>query len=108
MKLALVTPVYKGKSKLEICNYRPVSILPILSKVLEKLMVDRVTVKWTYLFMNTSLNFKKKKRKKKSTTSAVLDIYTNFFNSLDKGDLACIVFLDFAKAFDSVDHKSFI
>ena len=35
MKLALVTPVYKGKSKLEVCNYRPVSIMPIFSKVLE-------------------------------------------------------------------------
>ena len=105
MKLALVTPVYKGKSKLEVCNYRPVSILPTLSKVLEKLMVNRLTVKWTYLFMNTSLDFRKKK---KSTTFIVLDIYTEFVNSLDKGDLACIVFLDFAKAFDSVDHKSFI
>ena len=61
MKLALVTPVYKGKSKLEVCNYRPVSILPTLSKVLEKLMVNRLTVKWTYLFVNTSLDFRKKK-----------------------------------------------
>ena len=47
-------------------------------------------------------------KKKKSTTFIVLDINTEFVNSLDKGDLACIVFLDFAKAFDSVDHKSFI
>ena len=37
MKLALVTPVYKGKSKLEVCSYRPISILPILNKVLVKL-----------------------------------------------------------------------
>ena len=79
MKLALVTPVYKGKSKLEICNYRPVSILPILSKVLEKLMVDRVTVKWTYLFMNTSLNFKKKKKEKKNQPLLQFLIYTQIF-----------------------------
>ena len=41
--------------------------------------------------MNTSLDFKKNK----STTYAVLDIYTETVNSLDKGDLACSVFLDF-------------
>ena len=36
--LAIVTPIYKDKAKLELDNYRPVSVLPILSKVLEKLM----------------------------------------------------------------------
>ena len=39
MKLAMVTPIYKGKSKLEVSNYRPVFVLPILSKVLEKIDV---------------------------------------------------------------------
>ena len=42
-KLALVTLAYKGKSTLEVCNYRPVSILLIFSKVLEKLMLKRLT-----------------------------------------------------------------
>ena len=44
-------------------------------------------------------------QKNKLTTFAVLDIYTEIVNSLDKGDLACIVLLDFAEAFDTVDHK---
>ena len=43
MELALVTPVYKAKSELEVFNYRPISILLILSKVLEKLMLNRLT-----------------------------------------------------------------
>ena len=43
IKLALVTPAYKGKSKLEVCNYRPISILPILSKVVKKIMLNRLT-----------------------------------------------------------------
>ena len=42
MKLAMVTPIYKGKSKLEVSNYRPVSVLPILSKVLEKINFNRL------------------------------------------------------------------
>ena len=43
MKLTLITPVNKGISKLEVYNYRPVFILPILSKVLEELMLNRLT-----------------------------------------------------------------
>ena len=38
LKFAKVTPIHKGKSKLELGNYRPISILPIFSKILEKLM----------------------------------------------------------------------
>ena len=61
MKLALVTLVYKGKSTLEVCNYRPVSIMPIFSKELEKLVkkTNWISRKKVKLFMNTSLDFKK-------------------------------------------------
>ena len=55
MKLALVTPLYKEKSKLQVCNHRPISILPILSKDLENLMLSRLT---GFLEI-TSLDFKK-------------------------------------------------
>ena len=100
MKLALVTPVYKGKSELEVCNYRPVSILPISSKVLYKTMLKRLTgfLEKSKIIYEHQFGF----QKNKSTTYAVLDIYTEIVNSLDKGDLACSVFLDFAKAFDCV------
>ena len=43
MKLAMKTPIFKGGSKLDVSNYRPVSVLPIISKVLQKLMVTRLT-----------------------------------------------------------------
>ena len=42
MKLATITPIFKGGSKLDVSNYRPVSVLPIISKVLEKLMLTRL------------------------------------------------------------------
>ena len=43
MKLAMITPIFKGGSKLDVSNYRPVSVLPTISKVLEKLMFTRLT-----------------------------------------------------------------
>ena len=43
MKLAMKTPIFKGGSKLDVSNYRPVSVLPMISKVLEKLMLTRLT-----------------------------------------------------------------
>ena len=43
MKLAIILPFFKGGSKLEVSNYRPVSVLPIISKLLEKLMLKRLT-----------------------------------------------------------------
>ena len=43
VKLAMTTPIFKGGSKLDVSNYRPVSVLPIISKVLEKLMLTRLT-----------------------------------------------------------------
>ena len=42
MKSACITPIFKGGSRMTVSNYRPVSILPILSKILEKLMQDRL------------------------------------------------------------------
>ena len=103
MKLALVTPVYKGKYKLEVSIYRPIFIPPILSKVLEKLLLNRLTgfLEKSKIIYEHQFGF----QKNKSTTFAVLDIYTEIVNSLDKGDLACSVFLDFAKAFDTIDYK---
>ena len=102
MKLAMVTPTYKGKCKLKVSNYRPVSVLPILSKVLEKLMFNRLVnflekseIKYEYQY-----GF----QKSKSTIHAVFDIHTKIVKALDQGNLACSVFLDFAKAFDKADH----
>ena len=43
IKLAVITPMFKGGSKLDVSNYRPVSVLPTISKVLEKLMLTRLT-----------------------------------------------------------------
>ena len=88
-------------------NYRPISVLPICSKILEKLMLTRLL---DFLDKNNII-YKHQfglKKKNKSTTQAVFDLYTRIVGALDKGDYACSVFFDFAKAFDTVDHKILI
>ena len=103
MKLAMILPFFKGGSKLEVSNYRLVSVLPIFSKILEKLMLNRLVrfLEKNKIIYEHQFGF----QKNKSTTLAVVDLYTKIVNTLDKGNYACSVFLDFAKAFDTVNHK---
>ena len=59
MKMAMVTPVYKGGSKLNVCNYIPVFVLPILSKIFQKFMLRRlVDFLNKKFFWNTNLGFR--------------------------------------------------
>ena len=103
MKLAMITPTYKGGSRLEASNYRPVSVLPIFSTILEKLMQRRLT---KFLDHNKTIyEHQFGFQKNKSTTLAVLDLYSQILQTLEKKKIACSVFLDFAKAFDTVDHE---
>ena len=101
MKLAMLTPIYKGKSKLEVNNYRHVSVLLILSKFLEKLMFNRLAI----FLQKSEIIYEHKYgfQKSKSTTHTAFDIHTKIVKALDQGNLACSVFLDFTKAFDTVD-----
>ncbi|MCP4484704.1 MAG: reverse transcriptase family protein, partial [Flavobacteriaceae bacterium] len=103
LKFAKVTPIHKGKSKLEIGNYRPISILPIFSKILEKLMNARMTK-----FLNKNkIIFKHQYgfQENKCTSSAILDLQSQLINNIEKKLFSCCVFLDFSKAFDTVNHE---
>ena len=103
MKLATITPIFKGGSKLDVSNYRPVSVLPIISKVLQKLMLTRLTkyLDKSKIIYEHQFGF----QKSRSTTLAVLDLSTRITKALDCGNYAASVFLDFAKVFDTVNHQ---
>ena len=103
LKIASVTPVFKAKSKLSVNNYRPISILPLFSKILEQLMHSRLT-KYLNAY-NIIFNHQFGFQKNKSTSFAVLDIFSKIIDSFENKQLTCYVFLDFAKAFDTVDHR---
>ena len=89
-----------------VSNYRPVSILPILSKIIEKLMQVRLMkfLNDNNIIYEHQFGF----QKAKSTTLAILDMCDKIIESFEKGEFACNIFLDFAKAFDTVNHNILI
>ena len=101
-KIAQVIPLFKGGDKEDANNYRPISLLPAIGKLFEKLLSHRLT---NHLNSNDILSKHQFGfRKNYSTELAVNDIHEKLLHNLDKGLNSCTVFLDLAKAFDSVDH----
>ena len=103
-KIAKVIPLFKkGGDKDSLDSYRPISLLPALGKLLEKLISVRVVRFFDAydLFSPHQFGF----RAKFSTDYAIIDIYEKLLSNLDKGLSTCAVFLDLAKAFDSVSHN---
>lgn len=104
LKSAKVVPVFKNKgSKLNVSNYRPISLLSNIEKIYEKIMYNR-TVDFLHqheIFYAKQFGF----RKHYSTVHTLLNITERIRKCLDNGELACGVFIDLQKAFDTVDHK---
>jgi len=101
-KIAKVVPLYKGKgSKVDPKNYRPVAILPILSKVLERAMFLQVV---NYMDGNSFFNPSHHAyRSFHSTTTAMLQMYTIWLEALEQGDMAAVCMIDMSAAFDVLD-----
>ncbi|XP_065680647.1 uncharacterized protein LOC136094568 [Hydra vulgaris] len=103
LKTASVIPIHKNDSKLERNNYRPISLLSNVSKLLEKLMYSRI-----YNFLNNSAFFHIRQfgfRSNHSTSHALICITEMIRGAIDSGSFACGVFIDHQKAFDTVDHN---
>ena len=101
-KRARVTPIHKGGDAANPNNYRPISVLPVLSKVLEKLVFNQV---YKYLVENELLCSNQHGfRPKHSTLTALLSITEDFYRKLDDGYVIGIVTLDLEKAFDLISY----
>ena len=103
LKLAKVIPIHKKESKVLCSNYRPISLLSNIDKILEKLMHTRI---YEFLDKNSliySLQFGF--RQHYSTSHALLHLTQTLMNALDDGNFACGIFVDLQKAFDTVDHS---
>ncbi len=103
LKTAKVIPIYKNGSKMLTSNYRPISLLSNLNKILEKLMFNRVNsfLEDENIIYQNQFGF----RPKHSTNHALITITEQIKKTLDHGDYACGVFVDFQKAFDTVNHN---
>ena len=106
MKIAKIIPIFKNDDPTEIKNYRPISLLPILSKVLEKLAYNRL---YKFLTDNNLLNPNQFGfRKGYSTEYAIIQSCDKIINTLAKKEHIIGIFLDLSKAFDNIDHKILI
>lgn len=103
MKTAKVIPLYKTGNKHQLTNYRPISILPQFSKILEKLFNNRLESfsEQHNLLSDCQYGF----RSERSTAHALIDSIEEITNSLDSKKYAIGIFLDLKKAFDTIDHK---
>ena len=105
-KEADVCPIHKKDEKSRCENYRPISLLPNISKIFERVMYTRLDN-----FLNLSeilYKFQFGFRKSYSTNHALLSIVEQIRGALDKNMFTCGVFIDLEKAFDTVNHEILI
>lgn len=101
-KAAYVLPLHKGGDPSELNNYRPISKLSALSKILESLV--NVQLKQFLADKNILNNFQSGFRSGHSTITAATLVTNDIIGALDKKQHAAALFVDLSKAFDSVDH----
>ena len=103
LKIVNVIPVFKKGSRLQVSNYRPISLLSNINKIFEKVMHRRMT---EFLEFHKKIYIRQFGfRSKHSTTHALIDITNKIKEALDKNLVSCGVFVDLQKAFDTVNHE---
>ena len=104
LKYADVTPVFKKDDKSDKSNYRPISILPNLSKVYERIMQNQIYPYLNKIFSKYQCGF----RKGFSAQHCLIAMIEKWRQSLDSGGQAAAVLTDLSKAFDCIDHELLI
>ena len=103
LKSARIVPIFKKNDKTEVGNYRPVSILSVISKIFERVVYDQIE---NYLHKHNLLfEFQSGFRKGFSTETCLIHLSDFIRIQNDKGNLVGMVLLDLQKAFDTVDHS---
>ena len=102
LKIAKVTPIFKAGDSHDFNNYRPISILPSISKVLEKIIYNRLHSFITNHDILSPCQFGF--RPKRSTYMAINDFYSKVTEYLDNKMYTVGIFLDLSKAFDTLNH----
>ena len=103
MKTQFITPVYKKGDRTEAANYRPVSITSHIIKIFERVIRNNLV---EHMEANNFLSpHQHGFRKKRSCLTQLLDHVDTILKSLNSGEEVDVIYLDYAKAFDKVDHN---
>ena len=106
MKVAEIVPLYKGKEHDLVVNYRPISLLMTISKILEKIIYHRFC---SFLELNGTLfDSQYGFHSRRSCKHAILEMMGNFLQARNKGLYSSGTFLDLSKAFDTLNHDVLI
>lgn len=102
-KEANLIPVPKVSNPTELSHFRPISILPCMSKIFEKIVDTQFEdfISKHNILPSTQSGF----RKNHSTNTALLNVTDDIFRATDQGQNTCLVLLDYSKAFDTLDHN---
>ena len=103
LKFAYLTPIFKKGDAQKPSNYRPISILPFLSKIFEKIMYARLIKFFTDNNLITLSQFGFTKNK--STLDAILQVTESLYDALNLKQNSINIFIDYSKAFDTVNHS---
>ena len=102
-KKSKIIPLHKKDDKLNPKNYRPVAIIPIFSKILERIVFNQMI---EYVTANQLLHPNHHAyRAHHNTTTALIQLYDVWVEAVQNGELAGVCFLDMSAAFDIVDHS---
>ena len=104
LKFAKVTPVFKKGDQTLVQNYRPISILPTVSKIFEKVLASQLEEHFKTRFSNLLCGF----RKGYSSQHALLRLLQNWQSNLDKSNVIGTVLMDLSKAYDCLPHDLLI
>ena len=105
-KIAKISPLHKSGEITDINNFRPISLLPVLSKILEK----HIFIKFYEFLTKHSLLYPQQFgfRENHSCELALIQLLDKLYQAMDKGNFSALLFLDMRKAFDLVDHDILI
>ena len=105
-KIAKIIPLFKGGDRENVNNYRPVSLLPLPGKILEKIVHKNISKFWedNKFLSDNQGGF----RKNHSTVSTIADLTDDLFHSINDGQTTLAAFVDLRKAFDTVNTQILI
>ena len=102
-KPAKLKPLFKKGSKTEAKNYRPISLLPLVSKIIEKIIHNQVE---SFLSRHDIIyKYQSGFRKNHSTNSCLSYLTNKIQNGFEEGRLTGMILIDLQKAFDTIDHR---